>query len=61
MTFNGRRVRGRNFVVRIALPECFRSHFVYCFRCPHQVVYTLKIDYCGSRSAVYFNNKDFTD
>ena len=61
MAFNGRRLRDRNFV-RIALPECFRSHFVYCFRCfPHQVMYTLKVDYCGSRSAVYVNNKDSPD
>jgi len=33
MIFNGSRSRGRDFVIRIALLHCFRSHFVYCFPC----------------------------
>jgi len=62
MTFSGRRPKERDFFVRIVLPECFRSHFVYCFRClPHQVVCTLKVDHRGSRSAVCVNNKDSPD
>lgn len=48
MIFSGRKPRDHSFVVCIALPECFRSHFVYCFSClPHQVVYTLEIALVG--------------
>ena len=46
MIFSGRRPREHDFFVRIALPECFHSHFVHCFRClPHQL-------YIPSRSII---------
>jgi len=62
MIFNGRRLRDRNVVVRIALPV-FSFPFCVLFSLSsssgcHQVVYTLKVDYCGSRSVVYVTNKD---
>jgi len=61
MTFDGRRSRGRNSVIHIALPECFRLHFVYCFRCLHQVGYAPGVDCCGNKSAMHTNSKDSLD
>ena len=55
MKFNGRRPRDLNFVVCIALQECFRSHFAYCFRCILYQVYIPEVAKCSSRFAVYVN------
>jgi len=55
MKFNGRRPKDLSFVVRIALQECFRSHFANCFRCLLYQVYIPEVAKYGSRFALYVN------
>jgi len=57
MTSSGRRPKDRDFVVRIAFPECFRSRFVYCFRFnSHPFSSSPKVERCGCN--IYCDSPD---